>query len=100
MVDIGSNTVRLVIYETLTRIPIPVFNERADCRLALGLNETGKLNPSGVEEAMHSLRRFSFLSKSINVEEMSILALKYQGPQPVFGGWWLPRSCSDVFNPG
>ncbi len=74
MVDIGSNTVRLVIYETLTRIPIPIFNERSDCRLALGLNETGKLNPSGVEEAMHNLRRFSFLSKSMNVEEISILA--------------------------
>ncbi len=74
VVDIGSNTVRLVVYDGPTRLPIPVFNEKAECGLARGLNETGRLNPEGVEEAMRSMRRFSLLSQSMNVETMTLLA--------------------------
>ena len=74
VVDIGSNTVRLVVYDAPTRLPIPVFNEKAECGLVRGLNETGRLNPEGVEEAIRSLKRFSLLSESMNVEEIALLA--------------------------
>ena len=74
VVDIGSNTVRLVVYDAPTRLPFPVFNEKAECGLVRGLNETGYLNPNGVEEAIRSLQRFSLLSQSMNVEKMTLLA--------------------------
>ena len=74
VVDIGSNTVRLVVYDAPTRLPIPVFNEKAECGLVRGLNETGRLNPEGVEEAIRSLKRFSLLSESMKVEEIALLA--------------------------
>ncbi len=74
VVDIGSNTVRLVVYDAPTRLPIPVFNEKAECGLVRGLNETGRLNPEGVEEAIRSLKRFSLLSESMNVEKIALIA--------------------------
>lgn len=74
IVDIGSNTVRLVVYDAPTRLPIPIFNEKAECGLVRGMHETGRLNPDGVVEALRSLKRFSLLSKSMNVEKMTLLA--------------------------
>ena len=74
VVDIGSNTVRLVVYDAPMRLPIPIFNEKAECGLVRGLNETGLLNPEGVDEAMRSLLRFCLLSESMNVERMTLLA--------------------------
>ena len=44
IVDIGSNTVRLVVYDVPTRLPIPIFNEKAQCGLGSGLGRSG---PSG-----------------------------------------------------
>ena len=43
IVDIGSNTVRLVVYDVPERMPIPMFNEKAECRLVEGMSKTGKL---------------------------------------------------------
>ena len=37
VVDIGSNTVRLVVYDVPTRLPLPIFNEKAQCALGSGL---------------------------------------------------------------
>lgn len=74
VVDIGSNTVRLVVYDAPNRLPVPIFNEKAECGLARGLDETGHLNPDGVIEAMRSLKRFSLMAKSMNVEKMALVA--------------------------
>ena len=74
VVDIGSNTVRLVVYDAPTRLPIPIFNEKAECGLVRGMAETGKLYPDGVVEALRSLRRFNLLSKSMGVERLALVA--------------------------
>jgi exopolyphosphatase / guanosine-5'-triphosphate,3'-diphosphate pyrophosphatase len=74
VVDIGSNTVRLVVYDAPTRLPIPIFNEKAECGLVRGMAETGKLYPEGVVEALRSLRRFNLLSKSMGVERLALVA--------------------------
>jgi len=74
VVDIGSNTVRMVVYDAPARLPIPVFNEKATCELAKGLDETGRLNPAGVTEALRSMRRFHLLSQSMGVEKMALVA--------------------------
>jgi exopolyphosphatase/guanosine-5'-triphosphate,3'-diphosphate pyrophosphatase len=74
VVDIGSNTVRLVVYDTPNRLPVPIFNEKSSCRLGHGLVTTGRLNPKGVVCAMKSLARFASLGVSMGVERMDFLA--------------------------
>jgi len=74
VIDIGSNTVRLVVYDVASQLPIPMFNEKAACRLGAGLHETGVLNPDGVEQALISIERFVRLSRAMEVDELSLVA--------------------------
>lgn len=74
VVDIGSNTVRLVVYDVPTRLPIPMYNEKAQCALGRGLGASGKLNPQGVECALSSIKRFVGLAKAMGVEDLELVA--------------------------
>jgi len=74
VVDIGSNSVRLVVYDAPTRLPIPMYNEKAQCALGRGLGKTGKLSPQGVECALSSVKRFVGLAKAMGVEELELVA--------------------------
>ena len=74
VVDIGSNTVRLVVYEAPTRLPIPVFNEKTQCALGSGLAATGRLSVEGVERALRSLDRFVHLSRAMDVARLELVA--------------------------
>jgi exopolyphosphatase/guanosine-5'-triphosphate,3'-diphosphate pyrophosphatase len=56
VVDLGSNSVRLVVYEGLGRNPMSIFNEKAVLRLGRGLEATGLLNADGMGQAMTILR--------------------------------------------
>ena len=57
VIDIGSNSVRLVVFDGAKRVPIPVFNEKVVCGLGRGLDVTGRLHPEGFSMAVQSLRR-------------------------------------------
>ncbi len=74
IVDIGSNTVRLVVYDVPDRMPVPMFNEKAECRLVEGMSRTGQLSPNGVKKALNSLRRFVRLSQAMGVEKLDLVA--------------------------
>lgn len=74
VIDIGSNSIRLVVYDGLSRTPLPLFNEKAVCALGQGLGATGRLNPQGVELALRSLARFIRLARAMDVERLGILA--------------------------
>ena len=74
VVDIGSNTVRLVVYDAPERLPVPMFNEKSECRLVEGLSETGKLSTKGVERALNSLHRYVRLASAMGVEFLDLLA--------------------------
>jgi len=74
IVDIGSNTVRLVVYDVPDRMPIPMFNEKSECRLVEGMSKTGRLSSSGVKKAIQSLRRFVRLSQAMGVEKLDLIA--------------------------
>ncbi|PCI40043.1 MAG: exopolyphosphatase [Rhodospirillaceae bacterium] len=74
VVDIGSNSVRLVVYDAPTRLPIPMYNEKSQCALGSGLGESGVLNPDGVKCALRSLRRFVGLAKSMGVATLDMVA--------------------------
>jgi exopolyphosphatase/guanosine-5'-triphosphate,3'-diphosphate pyrophosphatase len=61
VIDIGSNSVRLVVYEALARSLITVFNEKALCGLGREVQSTGLLAPDAVAKALTSLKRFRAL---------------------------------------
>jgi exopolyphosphatase/guanosine-5'-triphosphate,3'-diphosphate pyrophosphatase len=61
VIDIGSNSVRLVVYEAMARNLITIFNEKALCGLGREVQTTGLLAPDAVAKALTSLRRFRAL---------------------------------------
>ena len=74
IVDIGSNSVRLVAYEGLARSPTPIFNEKVLCALGRGVATTGRLNEEGVGAALTALRRFRILCETMQVADIRVLA--------------------------
>ena len=67
IVDIGSNSVRLVVYDQLGRAPMPRFNEKSLCRLAEGLAETGAIAPDGFRRTVEAVRRFRAIAEAMGV---------------------------------
>jgi exopolyphosphatase/guanosine-5'-triphosphate,3'-diphosphate pyrophosphatase len=74
VIDIGSNSIRLVVFEALTREPAPIFNEKIFAALGKTVGETGRLNPEGVSQAFSTLTRFSRLLKAMQVETCHVVA--------------------------
>src|SRR6516164_6051699 len=58
VIDLGSNSLRLVVFERLGAAVFPLFNEKVMCGLGRGISSTGRLNPEGVALALVNLRRF------------------------------------------
>ncbi|MCJ7527715.1 MAG: exopolyphosphatase, partial [Methyloceanibacter sp.] len=67
VVDIGSNSVRLIVYEDSGRAPQPLFNEKVLCGLGRSLASTGRLAPDAVKRALRALRRFRGLIEQLGV---------------------------------
>jgi exopolyphosphatase/guanosine-5'-triphosphate,3'-diphosphate pyrophosphatase len=74
IIDIGSNSVRMVVYHALKRVPLPLFNEKYMCALGKGLAKTGRLNPEGVKEAEGAIARFLVMANRLQVASLDILA--------------------------
>jgi len=72
--DIGSNSVRLVVYEGLTRTPTPIFNEKTLCGLGREVQSTGLLAIDAVEKALATLRRYRALCDLMRVERVWAIA--------------------------
>jgi len=74
VVDIGSNSVRLVAYEGLSRAPTPIFNDKAMCGLGRGVATTGMLNEDGVSRAIEALERFRSLCAAMRISDIYVVA--------------------------
>ena len=74
VIDIGSNSVRLVVYEGLTRSPTPLFNEKALCGLGREVQSTGLLAADAVEQALAALKRYRALCTTIGVKKVLAIA--------------------------
>jgi exopolyphosphatase/guanosine-5'-triphosphate,3'-diphosphate pyrophosphatase len=72
--DIGSNSVRLVAYEGLTRSPTPIFNEKVLAGLGREVQTTGLLAPDAVEKALGALMRFRALCHTMGVQRVWAIA--------------------------
>ncbi|WP_269931635.1 exopolyphosphatase [Aminobacter sp. HY435] len=74
IIDIGSNSIRLVVYEGLARSPTLLFNEKMLAGLGRGIVSTGKLDAEAVTRSMEEFRRFRALSEQAGAEKMYVLA--------------------------
>ncbi len=74
VVDIGSNSVRLVVFDVSQRIPQPVFNEKVLCGLGRGVGRDGQLDDESMEATLATLTRFKGLAHSMDVTELDLLA--------------------------
>jgi exopolyphosphatase/guanosine-5'-triphosphate,3'-diphosphate pyrophosphatase len=74
IIDIGSNSVRLVVYAGSERIPTPIFNEKVLAGLGSELDKTGRLAPEAAGKALAALARFKLLIRHMKVKRTHVLA--------------------------
>lgn len=74
VIDIGSNSIRLVVYDGAKRAPLPVFNEKVICGLGRNLDESGVMSQESIELAVHCLHRFVALTESMGVRRVQAVA--------------------------
>ena len=74
VVDVGSNSVRMVIFDGAARSPAYFYNEKVMCELGAGLSETGRLNPRGRDRALKALRRFQYLADDLGLPGLHVVA--------------------------
>ena len=73
IIDLGSNSIRMLIYDNLLNSQIPIFNEKAICELGKNLDRTGKLDPKGSEFALSVLQRFKRILINLKVKKFKII---------------------------
>jgi exopolyphosphatase/guanosine-5'-triphosphate,3'-diphosphate pyrophosphatase len=74
VVDLGSNSVRLVVFEGLTRNPSAIFNEKAILGLGRGLQATGRLNEDAITHSILVLERYVAVARSMGADPIEVLA--------------------------
>lgn len=74
IVDIGSNSVRMVVYDQLGRAPLPRYTERSLCRLGDGLAQTGAISAEGFRRTVEAVRRFRAIADAMRVSRIDVTA--------------------------
>ncbi len=74
VVDIGSNSIRLLVYESAVRSPTPLFNEKVLCGLGRKMASTGRLGDRAMERALQALTRFRAICTQIGVRSFFAVA--------------------------
>lgn len=74
VIDIGSNTVRLVIYGGPPRAPEVLWNEKVSARLGRDLEKNGAMPAAAMDEALAALARFALLVRDLGIEQVETVA--------------------------
>lgn len=74
ILDIGSNSIRMVIYETQGRFPVPIFNEKILCGLGRGLDVDRRLAQDAVDRAQNAIIRWVKLAQQMQIGQIDMLA--------------------------
>jgi exopolyphosphatase/guanosine-5'-triphosphate,3'-diphosphate pyrophosphatase len=74
IIDIGSNSIRLVVYHRQSRAPMQIFNEKVLCGLGRGLETTGRLQIESMAIAQANLMRFVAVARAMKVSDLDIVA--------------------------
>jgi exopolyphosphatase / guanosine-5'-triphosphate,3'-diphosphate pyrophosphatase len=74
IIDIGSNSVRLVVYDGPRRIPFILFNEKVMAGLGASLGKTGRIEPEAMERGLRAVGRFAHLCREMEVQDVRCVA--------------------------
>ncbi len=74
VIDIGSNSVRLVVYEGPARAPAVIFNEKVAAGLGRGLAIDGRIASEDAMRGLMALRRYALLAKHMEVQNLQCVA--------------------------
>lgn len=74
VVDVGSNSVRMVVFDGAARSPAYFYNEKIMAGLGKGLAETGHLNPEGRKRALAALKRFALVARGMDISPLTAVA--------------------------
>ena len=74
IVDIGSNSVRLVVYEAASRVAATLQNEKSICAIGRDMVTSGRLHAEGCAAALEALARFRVIVDGLNVETREAVA--------------------------
>lgn len=74
VLDIGSNSVRLVVYERHARSLTPLYNEKSSCALGRGLAQSGRLAYENIDRALMAIQRFALVVKLMKAGTVHVLA--------------------------
>ena len=74
VIDIGSNSVRLIVYQVTGRSIVPRINEKVMAALGSEIAETGRLSPSGVEASLKALARYMAICASLGIDDVDAIA--------------------------
>ena len=72
IIDIGSNSIRLVVFGGAPRAPVVLYNEKFSAELGRGVIATGALDPDAAEAALAALARFRALVKLMHVDSLRV----------------------------
>lgn len=74
IIDIGSNSVRLVVYDGPRRVPFTLFNEKVMAGLGAELGTSGRLGEEAVDRSLRALARFRRLCSDMDVDDIRCVA--------------------------
>lgn len=74
VIDVGSNSVRLVVFQGLIRVPLTLFNERVLCSLGRSIGEAGAMDAESMDSALSTLKRFAFLCRDMKIDAVDVVA--------------------------
>ena len=74
VVDLGSNSVRLVVYDRQGRAPFPRFNEKSLCRLGASIDADGNLGDEAMDAVARAVKRFVAISRAMETGRIDLIA--------------------------
>ncbi len=74
IIDIGSNSVRLVVYGGTMRAPVVVLNEKVVAQLGRDIAVTGRLPADSIALALRGIRRFALLLEDLEIDDVETVA--------------------------
>jgi exopolyphosphatase/guanosine-5'-triphosphate,3'-diphosphate pyrophosphatase len=70
VIDVGSNSVRLVVYRIDGRAMTPILNEKVMAGLGRDGARTGALAKEGVGQALRAIKRFATLIEALDIKDV------------------------------
>ncbi len=74
VIDIGSNSVRMIVYDGMHRAAQPIFNEKANCGLGSQAAEPGMLDDKSIARTVTTLVRFCRIARAMDVADIDAFA--------------------------